>query len=136
MNNIPIFTQTPLCETKQLSVGNSNLDGTTGTYVTLVQGSTRGSRISYIRIKALQTTTAGMIRFFVNATTSTNLVAEVPVTVVVPSATAESFEATLDFEYVDSNGQLSQFILAHNDTLIASTQNSETFAVTVFGGDY
>lgn len=136
MNNIPIFTQTPLCVSGRVATANPNLDGVTGTYTTLVTGSANGTRISYIRIKALVTTTTGMIRFFVNDGTAVNLIAEVDVTVAAPSATVQSFEATLDFEYVTANGELSQVILATGDTLIASTEKAETFAITVFGGNY
>ena len=135
MNNIPIFTQTPVCVSGRVSTANSALDGT-GTTTTLVTGSTNGTRISYIRIKALVTTTTGMIRFFVNDGTTVNLLVEVPVTVAVPGATVQSFEATLDFEYVTANGELSQVILASGDTLVASTEKAELFAITVFGGNY
>lgn len=134
----PVFSQTPTNGFTQISTANSNRDGVTGTYATLLTGATYGTRISYIRIKALGTTTAGMIRFFhdqVSGAGNVNLIKEVVVDAVIPSGTAESFEAFIDFEYYAQDNQ-SGLILAADEELRVSTQNAETFAITVYGSNY
>ncbi|MGB3949062.1 MAG: hypothetical protein WBM13_13840 [Bacteroidia bacterium] len=119
-----------------ISVANSNLDGTTGTVVTVfTAGSSatyNGCKIKSIVIKGVtSSTTDGMIRLFIQNTASsvTKLFTEIPVPIVTPTATARSFAHQIDFPDGGFNLQAGYKILA-------TTQNANTFAVTVEGMDW
>lgn len=107
-----------------LSAANTNRDGT-GTLVTIATGGASGSRIDDITIKALVTTTAGMVRLYTsfdNGTTN-DLIAEVIVTAITASATMPSFEQKL----VDQG-----IILPTSTSLLrASTERAEAFRLVV-----
>ena len=119
------YIGTPKSSTVTVSTANTNLDGTTGTYATLITAGSSGSRIDSIQIKATGTTTAGMIRFFV----STSLIREVPVVAITPSASVPSFNYVVNFD--------TPLILAASVVLTCSTQIAETFKVTITnGGDF
>ena len=125
MAQIPQYIGTPKSPTVVISTANTNRDGTTGTYGTLMTAGASGSRVDRIRINATGSTTAGMIRIFVG----TALIQEVPVVAVTPSATTPAWGADVVFE----NGQ----ILGSSVVLKVSTNNAESFAVTVIsGGDF
>ena len=133
----PVFSQTPINGFALISTANTLRTGA-GTMVEIASGSTHGTRISYIRIKATGTTTAGMIRFFhyqVSGPGATNLIIEVPVDAITPSGTVASFEAIVDLEYY-TNGQQSGFILAVDEELYVATNNAEEFAITCYGSIY
>lgn len=119
-----------------ISVANSNLDGTTGTVVTVyTAGSSatyKGSKIKSIIIKGITSSTSdGMIRLFIQNTgsTVTRLFMEIPVPIVTPTATARSFAHQIDFPDDGFNLQAGYKILA-------TTQNANTFAITVEGMDW
>jgi len=63
----------------QVSTANTNRDGT-GTLATVFTAGTNGSRIDAINLKAVGTTTAGMIRLFIHDGSNARLLTEVPVT--------------------------------------------------------
>jgi hypothetical protein len=111
----------------QVSAANTNLDGS-GTVVTIVTAGSNGSLIELIRVKAIVTTTAGMVRIFLNDGTSTRLYKEISVTAATPSGTVQAFEA--EYEPTDP------LILPSGWSLRASTHNAETFNIIVTGGDY
>jgi hypothetical protein len=134
----PVFTQTPLNGFQIISTANTARDGS-GATATLGTGGTYGTRISYVIIKAQSTTTAGMIRLFideVNGAGNVCLIKEIPVTAITPSGTVESFEAVVDFEYTDTNGVVVGLILGVDQELRVSTNNAEAFAVTCIGSVY
>ena len=89
----PIFTQTPRLVNQQLTVGNTNKDGVTGTYSGVVAPGANGSIVDWIKFKAAGNTTAGMLRIFYNDGTSYRLLDEISTNGATPSATvqAESF---------------------------------------------
>jgi len=78
----PNFTSTPKSPTVTISTANPNRDGTTGTYGTLMTAGAAGSRIDRIRIQATGTTTAGMVRLFVQD----SMILEIPVQAVTPGS--------------------------------------------------
>jgi hypothetical protein len=132
----PLYCQNPVNEVATLSVANTNRDGT-GTVVDLLTGGEFGTRISYIRVKAQSTTTAGMIRFFIgDGASGTALFWELPVTAIVPSGSVESWEGYINFEDVEEAETGFPFVLKDGEILSASTNNAEVFSVTVLGGDY
>lgn len=119
-----------------ISVANSNLDGTTGTVVTVfTAGSSatyNGCSIKSIIIKGVtSSTTDGMVRLFIqnSAGTVTKLFTEIPVPIVTATSTARSFAQQVDFP---GEG----FSLQAGYKILATTQNANTFAVTVEGKDW
>jgi len=129
-NTNPIFGLVPVCKTAQISTANTNRDGT-GTLGSVVTGAADGTRIDRIVIKASGTTTAGMVRIFVDTGGTIVLVAEIPVLAITPSGTIKTFEA----ELVRYDG-LPWVVLASGQVLKAGTHNAEGFNITAHGSDY
>jgi hypothetical protein len=129
MSSAPVFIGTPKTWLAALATANTNRDGTTGTYVTVVSaGAAPGSRIDSIRIIPSGTVTNGVVRLFLSDGTNTRLFKEVLITATVPSATVEA--APYDLSFPDG------LTLSNGWSLKASTHNSETFNVIARGGDF
>jgi hypothetical protein len=109
-----------------VSTANSNLDGTTGTYVDVITGASGGTLIKTITIKAQGNTTDGMVRLFVYNGTSTKILTEVSVPAITKSATDPTFEAVLHLDYMLKSG----------GKIKASTQNGESFNIFAEGLDW
>lgn len=121
----PQYVGTPKSPTVAISTANTNRDGVTGTYGTLLTAGGNGSRVDCINITATGTTTAGMIRLFVGSA----LIKEIPVVPITAAATLPTWSADVEFE----NG----LVLQASAVLKASTNNAEAFNVTVTnGGDF
>lgn len=121
----PQYIGTPKSPSVTISTANTNRDGATGTYGTLMTAGASGSRVDRINLTATGTTTAGMIRLFVGAA----LIKEIPVIAITPSATQPTFSADVVFD----NG----LILQSGAVLKASTEKAESFNLTVIsGGDF
>lgn len=119
------YTSTPKSSTVNIATANTNRDGVTGTYGTLHTAGASGGRIDQINITATSTTTAGMVRLFVDNA----LVKEVPVIAITPSGTQPAFSVNVDFD----NG----LILEAASVVTANTHNAESFNLTVTnGGDF
>jgi hypothetical protein len=120
-----------------ISTANTNRDGTTGTYgtaYTFISATNKGigGRIDAITIKATGTTTAGMVRMFVN----NRLIREFAVSAITPSATVKSYEIPTT-EGADANGRLPLgLVCMPGDILKFSTHNAESFEVRVEGGEF
>ncbi len=132
MSTSPQYASTPRCGIGQASVANTNLDGT-GTLATILTAGASGSRIDAINLKAVATTTAGMIRLFIHDGTNARLLTELPVLALTPSATLPSWEAQLT---TNNMSQVLPVILPTGYSLRASTHNTETFNVIAIGGDF
>lgn len=130
MANIPVFIATPKSWLGLVSAANTNRDGT-GTLVSLVTGAALGTRIDQIRVTALATTTAGMVRFFVYDGTNTRPWMELAVDAITVSASDEAF--TGELVRLDT---LPLLVLPVGWILKASTHNAESFGIAVGGGDY
>lgn len=125
MASTPQYTGTPKSPSVTISTANTNRDGVTGTYGTLMTAGASGSRIDAINISATGTTTAGMVRLFLG----TALIKEVPVSAITPSGTTAAFSSNVAFD--------PPLVLASGVLLKASTHNAESFNVTVLnGGDF
>ena len=129
-NTKPLFTGTPNVGVAQLAAANPARDGT-GAIVDLFTAGANGSRADKIVVRALATTTAGMVRIFykpagVGAVWSP--LDEVEVTAVVTSPAKSAFGAVIDL--------IGGLVLPAGAKLGASTHNAEAFAVTAFGGDF
>lgn len=84
--------------TALINTANTDISGVTGTHVSLVTGSAAGTIIDEITINAVVTTTAGMIRMYIDvngAGTNLKLHSQIPVTAVVPSATSPSWNTVI-----------------------------------------
>ncbi|MBL7912637.1 MAG: hypothetical protein JNJ41_16365 [Bacteroidia bacterium] len=114
-----------------VSTANSNLDGT-GTVVTVLTtgpsaSGWKGCRIESLTIKGIVTTTAGMIRLYIYDGTNTRIFKEVMIPAITKSATQAAFECKVDVE---------GFQLKPDYLIKASTQNAESFHITVEGNDW
>lgn len=125
------YAGAPRRSTGKLSAANPNRDGT-GTIATVFTSGASGSRIDAINIQATAATTAGMVRLFEVNGANTNLLAEIPVDVVTPSATQQAFARQL----TTANSLLLPIILPNGWNLAASTHNAEPFNVSASGGDF
>ena len=126
------YASTPKCGVGQVSVANTNRDGT-GTIVTVFSAGANGSRIDAIDLKAVGTTTAGMIRLFIHDGANARLLTEVPVIAITPSGTLPSWEAQLN---TNTMTQVLPLVLPTGYSLRAATNNAETFNVIALGGDF
>lgn len=118
------YAATPRTEVAQVSAANTNRDGS-GTLVTVMAGGASGSRVDDITIKAVGTTTAGMVRLYLsldNGVTN-RLLLEVPVSAITPSASVASFTYSLR--------DLGLILDDANALLRASTHNAEAFNILV-----
>lgn len=112
-----------------ISTANSNLDGSTGTYVTVITGASNGTLIKSITIKAVANTTRGMVRLFIG----TALVEEIEI----PYVTLTTASPPV-YDGRDSSFSISlevNYFLKPGVVLKASTQNGESFIVTAQGLD-
>lgn len=105
--------------------GNSHLDGTTGSYETLITSTSNGTVIKTILIKATDDTTNGMIRFFVNYGGKSYLLLEVSVPNSNKSETGKdpTFQIVLPQNYSLQSGE----------SIIVSTKKSESFNIICEG---
>jgi hypothetical protein len=133
-NTSPIFVGTPILPQVRIAAANVGLDGsgTPGTDIyTLFTSGANGSFFKGFRYKAEVTTTAGMIRLFVQKGGAGNieLLQEMTVAAVVASATVPA----ADGEYLPANG----IALEAGDVVWVTTENAETFSCWLIGGgDY
>lgn len=144
-NQSAIFSLTPVIAQNILFASGSPIKddiGATGlaNIRTIASGNNFGTRIELINITASGTTTAGVIRLFVDNSqaggfytpnTGVKLWREVLVTAVVPSATAVAY--TTELVRIDGRALI---ILPSGQILKASTEKAETFSVICHGGDY
>lgn len=111
-----------------ISTANSNLDGsgTLGTVLT-ASSSKNGCRIESITIKAIVNTSYGMVRLFISDGTNKRLITEIFVPAITKSSVASSFSRKIT---------LGNFELKANYSLLASTQNAESFVIIAEGMDW
>lgn len=131
-NISPIFVLKPRVATNLVSTANTNRNGTTGTYVTVFSGAAGRSKVFTITIQAIGTTTAGVVRLFVNDGTTTGMIWEQLILAVTPSTSIACERYDLHFDGVN----LPELFLQSGATITASTNNAESFMITVIGGDY
>lgn len=101
-----------------ISTANTNLDGT-GSMAQLLTGAAKGTIINSLIVKATQTVSQGMIRFFIRNSGSTQLLTEVIVPATTPTAVQPSFEARIPCSVN----------LAPGNQLWVSTEKAESFNV-------
>jgi hypothetical protein len=127
MSQTANFASTPRSEVIQVSVANANRDGA-GAIVGGFASGASGGRLDRIEIKALGTTTAGMVRIFKKyGAGAWQLWREYEVSAIVANGTTASFSAR-DLDIDDINPTGVQYGV--------STHNAETFNVHFKGGDF
>lgn len=109
------------------SAANTNRDGT-GTLVTVLTAGANGALLERLSVIAQGTTTAGMIRFYIDDGTNIRLLDEIEVLAVTPSGTVRAFRD--EIRYDDGLPLKAGWIVK------ASTHNAENFAVRGFAGDF
>ncbi len=107
-----------------ISTANPNLDGT-GAVANLITGAANGTIINTVIIKAIQTTSQGVIRFFLNNSASPQLLLEGIVPACTPTAVEPSFETRISL----------CVNLASGTKLQVSTERAESFNVIAEGLD-
>lgn len=128
----PAYSATARCAVGQVTTANTNRDGT-GTIATIFTAGASGSRIDQINVKAVGTTTAGMIRFYIHDGTNARLISEMSVLAITPSASLPSWESQAS-ETTWSNW--APIVIPTGYSLRASTEKTETFNVFAVGGDF
>lgn len=131
-NTTPIMILTPKASKVRISTANTNRDGT-GTLGVIHTAGSNGSFFKCLRIQAEGTTTAGVVRIYVQAAGAGNheLIHEALVSAVTPSTTVQAF----NYDWFGPGG--CGIALSATDVLECSTHNAETFSVhAVGGGDY
>lgn len=128
-NTLPIFPVAARVGVANISSASAirTTTGVTGLTSLFVAG-TNGSRIDRIRVKATATTTNGMVRIWIySGSGNAQLLFEIPVTALTPSATVASFDTYLNVDMEN---------LPSGYTLYATTEKAEAFNVMAFGGDW
>lgn len=108
-------------QTTTVSTANSNLDGT-GTLATLITGVDYGTDIKSITIKAVGSSTIGMVRLFLYDGTNTKLFMEVPIPTSAQYAVVPAISRVVNFGN-------SGFLLKTNWSIKVSTEVAQSFAI-------
>jgi hypothetical protein len=122
----PVFAVTPRIGAVQLSVANTNRDGTTGTYGTLISAGNSGTRIAEIAVQASGTTTAGMVRLFTNDGTNNRMFDEISVAAASPTASVKATRISTTY---------TNLTIPSGWSIKASTHNGEVINVFALGAD-
>ena len=105
----------------QAAIANAGRDGS-GTVVTVFTAGKFGARIERLIVKAVVTTTAGMLRLFLQSGGTTRLIHEELVTAITASATVAAFSAVI-------SGGAFPLVMAPDAVLIACTEKAEAMNV-------
>lgn len=138
----PLFGYIPLIAQNQITGTNPGHDftfGGTGIMTTIASGNNFGTRIELINIIATGTTTAGMVRLFIDNSktngfypnTGIRLWKETPITATVASSSAQAFTN----ELVRTDGR-PLLILPSGIILSATAEKAEGFNIICFGADF
>jgi hypothetical protein len=130
-NTSPIFVATPHIGSVRVNTANTAHDGS-GSLATIITGTTNGTRIDKIVLSATSTTTAGMVRFYIDDLTNIRFWREVPVTAATPSGTVQQFTFTI----FSADLQSPLLVLPSTYILKCAPHNAESFDVIAFGGDF
>lgn len=127
------YASTPRVGSANLTTADTSLTAPTTVGTVLTAGSS-GTRIDYIDIQGVATTTASIINLFIFDGTNYILWTQVPVIAVTSSTTAPAFSATLSSNV---NANLMPLILPTGYSLRAAVTVTQTgVRVTAQGGDF
>lgn len=122
----PVFAVTPEIGMGQVSVANTNRDGTTGTYITLVTAAASGTRVAEIVTQATVTTTAGMVRLFLTDGSTTRMFDEIAISAATVSASVKGNRVSTLY---------TNLVLPSGWSMKASTHNGEAINIFALGAD-
>lgn len=122
----PVFAVTPIVGMAQVSVANTNRDGTTGTYVTLLTAGASGTRVAEIVTQGAVTTTAGMVRLFLTDGTTTRMFDEISIAAATVSATVKGNRVSTTYN---------NLVIPSGWSIRASTHNGEAINVWALGAN-
>lgn len=127
------YAATPRVGSANLTTADTSLTAPTTVGTILTAGSS-GTRIDYIDIQGVATTSSGLVNLFIFDGTNYILWAQVPVIAITSSTTAPAFQATLSSNV---NANLMPLIIPTGHSLRATTSVSQTgVRVTALGGDF
>lgn len=127
------YAATPRIGSATLTTADTSLTAPTTVGTILTAGSS-GTRIDYIDIQGVATTTASIVNLFIYDGSNYILWAQVPVIAVTSSTTAPAFAATLSSNV---NANLMPLILPTGYSLRAAVSVTQTgVRVTAQGGDF
>lgn len=118
LNSTPIFTKAPELGPVSIATANANLDGT-GTIGTVYTAGADGAFVHRVWMKAIVTTTAGMLRFYIYDGADYFLIHEEAIPAITKSATVAAWEGVWDC----------RLRLEASHSLRASTEKAETFKI-------
>ncbi|HEX7276041.1 MAG TPA: hypothetical protein VF244_01580 [Acidimicrobiales bacterium] len=122
----PTFTSTPRLASTAISTANTNRDGT-GTLGSVITGVAAGTKVFEVVVEATVTTTAGMVRLFIDDGTNVRLFDEIQVTAATPSGTVSAFRARRTYDNL--------ILPSTSHILKAGTNNAEAANVFAFAAD-
>lgn len=128
MATSPQYTAVPRLVVVQLGNANPALDGSGAFGAETFIAGANGSRLDKAVVKAVVSTTAGMVRIFTSTGGAKRLLTEIPVQAVTKSPSVAAFEVIVDF--------LGGLPIPAGCTLHASTEKGEAIVMSLFGGDY
>ena len=127
------YSATPKFGSATLTTADTSLTAPT-TVGTIVSAGASGTRIDYIDIQGVATTSAGLINLFVYDGTTYMLWQQVPVIAVTSSTTAPAFVANLSS---NGNSNVMPLTLPTGYSLRAAASVAQTgVRVTAYGGDF
>lgn len=127
------YAATPKIGSANLTTADTSLTAPTTVGTVLTAGAS-GTRIDYIDIQGVATTTACLVNLFIYDGTNYILWTQVPVIAVTSSTTAPAFQATLSS---NTNSNLMPLILPTGYSLRAAVSVTQTgVRVTAQGGDF
>lgn len=127
------YAATPRIGSATLTTADTSLTAPTTVGTVLTAGAS-GTRIDYIDIQGVDTTSAGLVNLFIYDGANYILWAQVPVIAVTSSTTAPAFQATMSSNV---NANIMPLILPNGYSLRATTSVSQTgVRVTAQGGDF
>lgn len=116
-----------------VTTANSAIDGTTGAVSTILTASNNGTRIDAIELKAQQAVTASIIRLYITDGSNTYLWKEY----VIPATGQDGSTTTYTrFDRLNTSPAADNSLILPDSTwqIKASTTNTETVAIIVWGG--
>ena len=127
------YASTPKVGSALLTTADTSLTAPS-TVGTLITAGSSGTRIDYINIQGVATTSSGIINLFIYDGTTYFLWNQVPVVAVTSSTTAVAYQATLSS---NSYANIMPLTLPTGHSLRVTTSVSQTgIRVTAYGGDF
>lgn len=127
------YASTPNIGSALLTTADTSLTAPT-TVGTILTAGASGSRIDYINLQGVATTTTGIINLFVYDGSTYALWAQVPVVAITSSTTANAWQATLSS---NSNANKMPLVLPTGYSLRATTSVAQTgIRVMALGGNF